>query len=362
MAVLVLASPALASALTAELSTARATYALGEPVELSLRIANETDTPIGIHRVTDERTGMLWPEIAKGEGEFRRYIGPQYSVKDVHLPVTPLAPGESLTIPLRVLFNFPSKLPGEIDGFFAFDEPGSYRVRVALVDVLPSQTVHTDTIPVQIVAPRDAGAEVWRLLQTRDAAYFLHTGSPLTAASDVSGLEQILSRYPESAQAGALQRSLESHRRSGARAAAAQSRLVDVAGRPVLVQGESPSARATSSGTADEIASVVQAWNEAYNTCDAAALVQHLDRSHVLRTKWEQGSGDADRAVAKAQIARSCASTGRLSLDVIRIHVAEAEASAEVVVHAQTGDPSKTTRTMKLAREGSAWRITEVGF
>ncbi|HYC00972.1 MAG TPA: hypothetical protein VEC57_17695 [Candidatus Limnocylindrales bacterium] len=349
---------------TLELRAARTVYTLGESVELTLQVSNESTDPIAIRRHTDVRSGMIWPQIADpGQDTFRRYAGPQYGVKDLHLPETSLQPGESFTVPIKILHHIESKHPEELDRFYAFDRPGVYRIRVQVLEMSPSHPLLSDPVEIEMRAPTGENAKVWRLLQSPDYARFLHTGSPGRAPQVAAGVARVLERYPHSLYAVDLETGLERQRSlagPAARAAEPDVSIAEIEGRDVLVQTAGPVPRASAAGDAQAVIDAVQAWTSAYNSGDAAAVVQQLSRNHPLRARWAQGEGDADRAAAVAEVERSVAASGRISSDVIGVEINGENANARTIFRAERGGGIDGTRIVALVREGTAWRIAEV--
>jgi len=340
---------------------------LGEPVKLSLHVRNDTSSPILVRKAIDVSYGLVSLQIAREQGAFKRYVAPEFGTKAAHIPATAMQPGEDLASSFVVLYHVVSKDPAELATFYAFDRPGTYQLRAELIDFVDNQRPVSPSIEIKFSAPKAADAAAWRLLQTKEAAYFLHSGQPLTVSTDVKSFEQILARYPESTYAGYLQSSLEVHRQFAPKAAQAaplvQSRALDVAGRSLIVKSPAGLAVTTTDAAVQRIIDRVSGWVSAYNGQDIPQLIQHLSRTHSLRKKWEQGEGDADRTMAVRRLQKAFAATGRVSMDVIGADVGSQAASADILMHAERADPVDSNLVMKFVRDADGlWRIIEVGF
>ncbi|HYC00578.1 MAG TPA: nuclear transport factor 2 family protein [Candidatus Limnocylindrales bacterium] len=354
-----------AAALTLTLTSDRAEYTLGEPVLLSVRVANETAAPIVVRRTTDAATGAVLPWIGRQGEEPRRYVGPDIGIKHTHVPEAPLAPGDAFTIKVRVLFHVVTHEDSDLPYFYAFDQPGTYQVRAEVVNVAPSQRLFTNTIAIRMRAPSGTDAQVWRMLQNEASARFLHSGFADAGSREAAALAEIVERYPASVYAPVIERSLQIHEKSAGpqtRAAAGTAEVVTLPGK-TFVATASPSVPPPAVQEASRsIAEIVNAWQRAWNARDAARLMQLLVISHDLRRKWDQGAGDADHEAAVRQLESAFSALGELTIEVVRTSFGGEAASADVLVTASNAQPAVTSRTMRLAREGGAWRISEVGF
>ena len=355
------------SQLTLQLTSDRELYTLGEPVKLSLHVRNDTSSAIMVRKAVDVSYGLVSLQIAREHGAFKRYVAPDFGTKVAYVPVTPMQPGEDLVSSFVVLYHVVSKDPEQLATYYAFDQPGTYQLKAELVNFVENQHPVSAPIEIKVSAPKGGDAAVWRLLQTKDAAYFLHTGQPLTGSTDVKSFEQILARYPESTYSGYLQSSLEVHRafapKMAQEAPLTEARTLDVAGRTLLVKAPSALAVATTHVAVQQIIDLVDGWVRAYNSQDIPQLIQHLSRSHSLRKKWEQGEGDPDRATAVRRLKGAFAATGGLSMDVIGVEVGDQAASADVLVQSERSDQANSSRVMKFVRDDDAvWRIEDAGF
>ena len=351
---------------TISISSDRPAYTLGEAIVLSVRVANDTSAPIAVHRFSDTSTGMVWPQVARGSGEFLRYIGPDFGVKHSLIRETPLAPGEDFVVPVRVLFHVTTGDAGDLPYFYAFEQAGSYRVRVEVIDLVPSQRLISNTIVVEMRQPVGVDATVWAMLQKNDAARLLHTGSASGASLEVRTFEQLLTRYPDAIYAGAIQSSLGVQAELAARnpraIVAGTTEIVELPGRTFVASAPSSLTGTPVQAASRALAELVSGWTAAWNSRDTARLVHYLSTGNGLRQKWDQGPSDADRETVVKQFEDAFAAIGTLSIDVVSTEMSEQSASADLVVRTSEGAPRIAARTMKFVRDAGAWRISEVGF
>ncbi len=357
------------SGLTTQLSSEKDVYMLGEPVTLSLRIQNRTSAPVVIYGTIDVRFGFVSLEVAAKGGGYRQYRGGGIETSDGYFGPSSMEPGKKFSTSFTVLFNVASTDPDELPGCYIFSKPGRYFLRVRLSNIIPDEIIYTESIRVKVVAPKGTDAAVWKLLQTKDAAYFLHTGRP-RSYNDISILkefEQIIARYPNSAYAPYMQRSLNIFRTGMKKRKGllrqADVRLVNIKERTFMLRtrpGNIRSGKSDIMKETDAIMKLADLWLQAYNANDIPRMFQHISREVVVRQKWERASDRVRKGLVR-RFTKYFSERGTASLSIVRFTHEEDTVTADVTVtfeHKET-NPFKKMKFVK--DDDGIWRV-HTGF
>ncbi len=208
-------------------------YVLGELVNLKFNITNTSDEPVSVDKNSDVYTGALRVFVAYESGDFKKYLGPRWSVKDAGVSFIKLSPGKSYQTEATMLCNpvidtahlNPSaaaqaiKDENFVDGLYTLSQPGSYYIKAVLYD---TDSVHKiESEPVRIIEEEPLGDDIqfWETIKNdRNYGYFIQTGH-LNESNNgsktmriVGKLEQLLSSNPNSRYAAMITHGLSKHR------------------------------------------------------------------------------------------------------------------------------------------------------
>ncbi len=354
--------------LTVQLISERNTYLPGETVVFKLRAQNRTSSPVLIHKAFDVRDGMIWPEVAGEDGIYRTYIGPQYSIACGDIRPSPMKPGEKITMPFSILYHVVTKTADDLPTSYAFSRPGIYLLRVKLYRIVPDKTFYTESVKIEIVAPTGADATVWKLLQTEDAAYFLHTGCSLihNDIGIMKEFEQIIARYPDSAYTPYMQRSVNIFRSMKKRKGLlrqADVRLVNIKDRTFMLRTRSGNIRPGKSDMmkdTDAILKLADLWLQAYNANDIPRMFQYISRKLTVRQKWERAS-DRVRQRLVRRFTEYFSERGVASLAIVRITHEQDTVTADVTVTFEQKEANPFKKMKFVKDDDGIWRV-HTGF
>lgn len=357
--------------ITSQLNSNQDVYLLGEPVALTLHLLNQTSSPVHIHKALDVSFGQVWLEVTDEDGVYRRYVGPGFGTKDSLISLGTLEPGEQISTSFTALYNNASKLPEKLPTIYAFNKPGVYLLRVELINILPDQRFVSDPIQITVVTPQGGNATVWKLLQTEESAYFLHTGFPREDTHIVKEFEQISTRYPNTTYTPYMRASLdkfyamEAQLGSAIQAADAKidQEIVVVQNQPLMVETQSGLPDTNRGATTQAIVKLMNDWVKAYNAQNIPQFVQYFSLETTIRQKWEQGPGDRDRETIDNRFREAFISTGGISVEIVRLVVEDRRATADVVVSFERATEIAPHQTMKFELDDDGtWTILDAGF
>jgi hypothetical protein len=217
-----------------DIQTGKQRYVPGELVMLQVRVINPFKTSIYLDEGAGVRSGQLKVYIARGDGPFREYIGPQWGTLDVaHSGEVEVAPGWAHELEVTLLYNQPPEtkhLSGlyakqmaarRVEAAYALGEPGTYRIKAVLYDADFSLKIESEPVQVKVEEPRGADRTVWSELKTNpEYGYFIQTGNPRgnpTSAHSralVESLEKLAEAHPDSRHAERIRSSLAHHRQT----------------------------------------------------------------------------------------------------------------------------------------------------
>ena len=180
-------APLAGLALTAQASGEQ--HLPGELITLSLKITNQGRIARSLPRNTGVLAGNIKVYIAYGDQPFQEYVGPMWGALDTLSPARTLAPNAILETSATLLFNhapqtthlspmYATQAKSErVNGDYAFDKAGLYRVKAVLLSEDGKSTAASPTASVQIVEPKGDEARVWAALRGEpDLGYFIQTG------------------------------------------------------------------------------------------------------------------------------------------------------------------------------------------
>lgn len=214
--------------LTLQVRSEKSSYIPGEPIILKFTVLNKADAPIVLHGGADVWRGQLKVFIARpGEG-FKKYLGPQWGIKDVAGGSVTIAPQGLYEAEATILYNhrmetshlselYAAQANSEHVGTeYAVTKPGRYRIKAILhVDELNAQ-IESTPIRVSVDEPKGADLRVWNEIKD-DATYgyFIQTGdikahpNSSKAKRVLEKLESLVTTYPGSQYSAYIRSSLD---------------------------------------------------------------------------------------------------------------------------------------------------------
>lgn len=187
--------------LSLELGIEQREYLLGEPIHFTVQMKNNTSLPVVAHKKIAVGYGYLQILVAFEEGDYKKYLGPQWGIKDVFGDfVSTLQPGESMTTSASIFHNHPTRTRASIPTRYALLRSGTYTVKAVLNNLGFREKIESEEVTVQLIEPEGDDAVVWEQMK-RDPqyAYFIQTGGATSDASRITqALEEIQATYPAS--------------------------------------------------------------------------------------------------------------------------------------------------------------------
>lgn len=183
------------------MATEKPSYFVGEPISMTVRLSNPSTVAVLAHDGLDPDFMRLRVYVRpEGGGDYQRYRGPQWGIRERHPVELEVAPGESLYASFSILFNRISL--GDKEGFKkeVLLIPGRYEVRAELHDVGEEpRMIDSNVVTLTIEPPSAPDAQLTQTIQTdSEYAYFLQTGDARGGPLIVQSLEALLAQTPSS--------------------------------------------------------------------------------------------------------------------------------------------------------------------
>jgi ketosteroid isomerase-like protein len=353
--------------LTVTLASDKDTYLLGEPITLTLEIENRTSSTLFVHKAFEVEYGRIWVYLINKDGTSSPYRGPYFGIKDTVFPLVPYQPGERSRVSFTVLCHFASRTPEDPQRFYFLDKEGKHLLRAELIGIMPNQRVVSEPIEIELVLPQGEDRLVWKMLQTKDAAFFLHTGRPLGNSSILEFFQEIIRNFPRSTYVPHIRTSIEKLRGLQTKSIQAASttqpliyKIVFIGSQPIMVGSRADLSNTHRNKTAADIINLINGWVEAYNRADVDGFVDHLSPKNTIRREWDQAPGDRDRESIVNRYTNALGSTGSLSMEVVRINLQNNMATAEVLVSVELEPERKRHHEIRFAQEDDGdWKILD---
>ena len=354
------------SGMTTQLTLERETYLPGEPVGVTLCLRNGGMTSIPFNGMLDVRFGGILPQIsAERDGNYEFCMGPEFGTTHAVIRSGLMRPGERVTTSFRILYNHVMSSM-KIQRSYAFPRAGTYFLRVRLHNIVPSQDIHTAPVRVRITEPEGTDVAVWNLLQTRDAAYFLYRGWPVSTDEGIAEeFERIIARYPDSTYTPYMRESLDKFRsRKRSRSSVSvRAEIADVGGQTFMVRavpgGGGRSGKSHTQKDIEEIVRLTGVRVQAYNADDPPRLIQHISyRDGHFRRSWERSSERRRRRITRT-FREAFYRKGPASVKIARVTFREGgEAEADLIVsYERAPEENPFVKTKYVLDDDGVWRI-----
>jgi hypothetical protein len=211
----------------------KANYALGEIVNLSFRLTNESEDNVSILGNLQTSDGSLSVYISRDGKNFNKYTHSKWGVKDSKWQPIKLLPSESVDTLASILWNKKPETQGlnpevaekategRILSHYAFPESGTYYVKASyyiyFIKEINPVLVESEPVEITIEEPVGENLEVWNKIKDNgDFAYFIQecdfripSYKTEERAKFQKDIEQILNQYPDSFYAQSLRQSLD---------------------------------------------------------------------------------------------------------------------------------------------------------
>lgn len=359
--------------LAIHLQTDRSVYMLGEPVSVTVAIQNHSAAPIIIYDLFYLQAGNTHVQIRDDTSEFRYYRGPFPVVSTVAVSRT-LTPDTQLSLSFSILYNV-STSQDDLPYFYAFDQPGHYQLRAVLNDILPNVLLVSAPLTVAMLAPQGVDAQLWRLLQTEDAASFLQTGSARNAMV-VERFQAIVAQYPDSFYAPLMSAAL-GPAYTATITPKPQTQAANFLSHPLIrkIDEQLYLVRSTSEVNSrpansidgeilNKIIDAVRVWVDAWNNRDMERYVQSYSFTTTFRQKWEKGPGNLNHDTIRERLPGTFQSKGIVSVDIIGFNMGTEEIILEIVGRFEPGSgQGDFFDTMRFIKDDdSVWRLVSPGW
>lgn len=199
-------------------------YKLGEVINLSFALTNESDKPITFLDIFGTGSGYLNLEISQNNEDFYKFSHPRWGRLDGD-GTTTLKPNETVTASANIFWEWVKQdVPAA-----AFIEPGIYRIKARYNIHIEKEenSILMKSEPVQITLEQPVGEDlqVWNIIKNNgDIAHFIQEGypripdyKPEERARFLREVEQIIIDHPNSFYAESLRRSLDKFEAAKAR-------------------------------------------------------------------------------------------------------------------------------------------------
>jgi hypothetical protein len=181
----------------------KAEFILGEPLTLKVRLTNPTESEIAAPSDLDPAYGMLQVYVSRNGGEFKRYLGPGWGMKEPSSGAARISSDTPFDHDITLLFH--NKIGGRddlLEDSVPINEAGVYQIRVELYDSAFRQRIVAPVVDVQVFSPAgEAEQAIWQAVKANeDLAYFMQTGDVRRTQGVAEKAEQLVGKYPDNIQ------------------------------------------------------------------------------------------------------------------------------------------------------------------
>jgi hypothetical protein len=169
---------------------------LGMPVDVIVLCTNKNAVPVSMKVLLEPQFGDVGVSIAGEGGSFRRYEFPTNGTIDLRAAATEIAPGESVSSALTILWNDATDANGaDGDGELAFQVAGVYSIVVRVL--IESEEIVLPSLKLEVVEPVGEDVKVWEEIRRNNAlARVLHTRDPEGAKQLAPLIGKVLAESP----------------------------------------------------------------------------------------------------------------------------------------------------------------------
>jgi hypothetical protein len=160
---------------------------LGEPVTVTVTLANDGAEPVEIMGRLEPEYGFVRFTITDPHGESARFA--PWALKEHAAPETVLAPGDAVTVGAKLFYG--------ADGW-TFDGPGVYRIEASYLERITADPI---TITVQTPPTPRACEAAALLVQSEEAGRFLMLEGGDHLKDGLNRVERVATDLPETPQA-----------------------------------------------------------------------------------------------------------------------------------------------------------------
>ena len=200
-------------------NTSKKTYKLGEVIDFSLSLKNESNQTISFLDVFGTGTGYLKIQISQNGENFVDYDYPSWGSLDISGAETSLKPNESSEASANILWKWLGDNPSK----FIFSNLGVYYIKARYSTIIEGEgdnLMKSEPIQIIITEPVGEDLEVWnKIKDDGEFAYFIQEGDihiPSYKTDErekfLDKVEQIINQYPNSFYAESLRQSLTKFR------------------------------------------------------------------------------------------------------------------------------------------------------
>lgn len=201
-----------------KLRSDKSRYLPGEVVTLRLRVVNSSSVELPTYPRVD--TGNLKVFISKNGSPYKNYAGPGWGIADAKNSRIVIGPGQSTEATATVLYHNcldtcatvrdselyqNSSLKDGVDTDYALPEPGTYLLKVALVDFKTGRRIESTPLKVVVEELTGDDRQTWTAIKN-DGHYalFLQSlgGSRNVDYYVVRRLQELVALYPKSRYSG----------------------------------------------------------------------------------------------------------------------------------------------------------------
>lgn len=183
---------------------------LGEPLVLQLQLNNTTASLVASQSL-DPLFGGIQVYLSHAGGKFKRYLGPDWGVREGRPVAVQLEPDQVVSSDITVLFN--RSLPGRDDVLAPatpIDEVGVWQILVKLYDINYKRYIVSSVIEIHVTSPTGEGEQaIWQAQQADpDISYFIQTGDAGSHKGVVKKVAKLLEQYPDNVHHRLLARAM----------------------------------------------------------------------------------------------------------------------------------------------------------
>jgi hypothetical protein len=280
--------------LTFQLTVPRQQYVLGEVVEFTVELSNQTDTPLPGHAFLKPEDDFLQMHIANADGAIKDYKGGSWGTNDTIYTQGIVAAGDRISETATIYFN--RSTPRIPDQYLAFPKNDTYFLQAALKNIGSPDLLLSNIVRIEVVQPTGSDEIVWKQLRQYETAIAYQ--KIYDGGFDIDNLPSVLKQFPNSiyarnieARFGELQSKLTKQDTDSQSILSNRQRQTSITidNQQILVNVEPSASAVNETIITTRIVPLVNQWVDAWNSRDFDSYAQLHSRQTKTWQDWQSG-------------------------------------------------------------------------
>ncbi len=353
--------------LTFHLATSRQQYVLGEVIEFTVDLLNQTGDSIPGHSNLRPEYGFLQLHIADRKNSVKDYKAGYWGIAESLFVQEILPPGTHISETATIYFN--RSTPRTPDQYLAFSEPGTYFLQAALRNIDTRDLLLSNVVQIELLQPTGQNAIVWKQLRQYDNAIDYQRN--YDGGFKFNGLLPVVARFPNSIYAQNIMEKfaeiepIPTKQESQVQSATANQtgqKIVMVADQQFIVEILPSVSVEDEAALLNELIQLVEQWTSAWNNRDLQAYAESYSHSTYTRQYWEAGSNTIHYNELRERVENLFVKNGKMTVEFFDFTIGTDEVTANVAGSFEQSNQYTFDTIGFVKDDDGVWRLTSPGW